>query len=99
MSKLEWGVTVGLGRTTIDTGWGDMAAVWGVWMLGVLLLPFWGLMVSLIGASGDEGFLFWEDAYNRGCDCVVGDCVVVFADNVDADFLLNDEWDYLGGIE
>jgi hypothetical protein len=35
-----------------------MAVVWGVWMLGVLLLPFWGLMALLIGASGDEGFLF-----------------------------------------
>jgi hypothetical protein len=42
MIKRERGVTVELGRTTIDAGWdgedGETAAVWGVWMLGVLLL-------------------------------------------------------------
>ena len=30
---------------------------------------------------------------------MVGDGVVFFADNVNADFLSNDERDYLGGIE
>jgi hypothetical protein len=30
-------------------------------------------------------------SYNEGCDFAVGDCVVIFAGNVDADFLLNDE--------
>jgi hypothetical protein len=52
MSIRERGVTVGLGRTTTDIGWdgedGETAAMWGVWMLGVLLLPFWGLMVLML---------------------------------------------------
>ena len=30
---------------------------------------------------------------------MVGDCVVIVVDNADADFLSNDEGDYLGGIE
>jgi hypothetical protein len=50
MSKRERGVTVGLGRTTTDTGWdgehGETAAEWGVWMLGVLL--FLGLMLLML---------------------------------------------------
>jgi len=62
MSKRERGVTVGLGRTTTNTGWdeedGETAAMWGAWMSGVLLLPFWGIvLLMLIGPSSDEGFL------------------------------------------
>jgi hypothetical protein len=45
----------------------------------------------LIGASDYKGFLFREDTYNEVCDFVVDDCVVIFTDNVDADFLSNDE--------
>jgi hypothetical protein len=35
--------------------------------------------------------LLIQEAYNEGCDFVVGDCVVIFPDNVDADFLSNDD--------
>jgi hypothetical protein len=51
VSKRERGVAVGLGGTTTDIGWdgedGETAAMWGVWMSGVLLLLLLGLMLLM----------------------------------------------------
>jgi hypothetical protein len=45
------------------------------------------LVLVLLGASGDVGVLFGEDAYDAGTDFVVDDCCVVLGNNVDSGFL------------
>jgi hypothetical protein len=49
-----------------------------------LLLLLKLMLLMLFGASGYEGVLLGEDAYDAGGDFVVGDGLVVFADDVHA---------------
>jgi hypothetical protein len=53
-----------------------------------LLLLLKLMLLMLFGASGYEGVLLGEDAYDAGGDFVVGDGLVVFSDNIDPEFLL-----------
>jgi len=61
-------------------------------LLYVLLLLLELMVLILFSASGDERVLFREDADDAGCDFVVGDGLVVFADDVHATILSDFEF-------
>ena len=46
-----------------------------------------GLSVVLLGSCGHLGILLGKDTDDSCCDLVVDDRLVVFADNVDTEFL------------
>jgi hypothetical protein len=56
-------------------------------VLGVLLLLL-KLLLMLLGASCDVRVLIGEDAYDTGGDFVMDDGLVVFAYDIDAEFLI-----------
>jgi preprotein translocase subunit SecG len=56
-------------------------------LLLMLMLVLMLLVLVLLGASGDVGLLFGEDAYDAGGDFVVDDRLIVFGNNVDCEFL------------
>jgi hypothetical protein len=56
-------------------------------LLVLLLLLLLELVLVLLGAGGDVGVLFGEDAYDAGGDFVVDDRLVVLSDDVDSELL------------
>jgi hypothetical protein len=57
-------------------------------LLLLLMVVLLELLLMLLGASGDVGVLIGEDAYDTGGDFVMDDGLVVFAYDIDTEFLL-----------